>query len=243
MKIIDKLSSDPFTLSLSAGYFGFFAHCGFMKAIESEGLKPRMMTGSSSGAIVAGCVASGMKAIEMEKEFLSISKSHFFDPSVGFGLINGIRFEKTLNQYLVSDFTETIIPLQIAVFNIQSRKTEIFSSGQLAPIVRASCAIPFIFQPVKIGRQFYWDGGIQDKMGWSGVSDSELILGHQLKSDPVSYFFEKKNLRAKKNKIVLQIPNLPPTGPGNFRNGAKAISMTYELTKKFLNSELIKNLV
>jgi NTE family protein len=243
MKVVEKLSKLEFTISLSAGYFGFFAHCGFIKAIESEGLKPRMITGSSSGAIVASCVASGMKASEMEKEFLLISKGHFFDPAFGFGLIKGNQFEKTLNQYLVSDFSETVIPLQVATFNINNRKTEIFSSGKLAPVVRASCAIPIFFQPVKIGKHFYWDGGIQDKMGWSGVSDSELILGHQLKSDPVSYFFEKKNLRSKKNQLLLKIPKLPPTGPGNFANGAKSIALTYELTKKYLSSELVENLI
>ena len=72
MKLIEQLSQEDFTLSLSSGYFGFFAHCGFVKAVYEEGLRPKLLTGSSAGAIVAACLASGMQPADMEKEFLTL---------------------------------------------------------------------------------------------------------------------------------------------------------------------------
>lgn len=240
MKRIESLSQKDFVLSLSSGYFGFFAHCGFVKAVLDEGLKPSLITGSSAGAIVGACIASGMAPSEMEKEFLKLNKSNYWDPSLGLGVLKGDAFENTLKQYVPSDFANLKTPLRIATYNILKRKTEVFSEGPLSTVVRASCSMPFYFHPVKIGRDHYWDGGIQDKMGWTGIPDSAQILGHWLPSGKFSDWFEQKVSAVNRGRggHILKISNLPPTGPGNFHNGPKAIALAYEETKRFLNQEI-----
>lgn len=238
MTLREKLSSHDFTLSLSSGFFGFFSHCGFVKALASEGLHPKLLTGSSAGSIVAACLASGLSPSDMEKEFLNLNKHHYWDPAFGAGFLKGNTFEKTLHQFVPLEMSQVKIPLQIATFDIAKRRTHIFTDGPLPKIIRASCAVPVMFHPVKINNRFYWDGGIQDKMGWSQVPHDELLLGHSLPSDAVSAFFENKNAYANPNRFVLCTKGLPPTGPGNFSNAPKSISITYEQTKKFLDTKL-----
>ena len=45
----DWLEAEPFTLVLSAGFFGFYAHAGLLHALELAGLKPRRVVGASAG--------------------------------------------------------------------------------------------------------------------------------------------------------------------------------------------------
>ncbi|HEX7674657.1 MAG TPA: patatin-like phospholipase family protein [Bdellovibrio sp.] len=241
MKLIEQLAQEDFTLSLSSGYFGFFAHCGFVKAVYDEGLRPKLLTGSSAGAIVAACLASGMNPTEMEKEFLTLNKTNYWDPGIGFGVLKGHAFEETLKKYVAADFSNLKTPLRIATYNIFKRKTEIFEQGPLASVVRASCSMPFYFHPVKIGRHHYWDGGINDKMGWTGLPESERVLGHWLQSTKGADWFERAmaSTHGKDKRHVLKISNLPPTGPGNFHNGPKAIAMAYEESKRFLSQKLV----
>lgn len=240
MTLLEKLSKEPFVLSMSSGYFGFFAHCGFAKAVFSEGLKPKLMTGSSAGAIVASCLASGLTPTDMEKAFLTLGRKNYWDPGIGFGFLKGDVFEKTLSEYVVDDMNKAKYPLHIATFNVFKQKTEIFSEGYLPRIVRASSAMPLFFHPVKIGRHFYLDGGVQDKMAWSGINDTDLVFGHCLPSADRVDWFEKKSKNANKNRLLLKVENLPPTGPGKFANGPKAIAMIYEATKRMLASTIIK---
>ncbi|MBT9557805.1 MAG: patatin, partial [Myxococcales bacterium] len=42
------LAEAPFGLTLSAGFFGFFAHTGFAMALEDAGLEPDRLSGSSA---------------------------------------------------------------------------------------------------------------------------------------------------------------------------------------------------
>ena len=48
------LTEAPFTLGMSSGFFGFFAHAGVLAALEEQGLTPRAVAGSSAGALVTG---------------------------------------------------------------------------------------------------------------------------------------------------------------------------------------------
>jgi len=239
MLLIEALTKKTFTLSLSSGFFGFFAHCGFTKALENEGLKPKLITGSSAGSIVAACLASGLSALDMEKEFLVLNKSHYWDPGFGFGLLKGKTFEKTLLNFVKPSTHDLQTPLHIATFDILRRRTKVFKSSEDLPrVIRASCAVPLMFHPVAIDGRLYWDGGIQDKMGWSDVSSDEFILGHSLPADPVSRLFD--NATATPKRVLISVAGLPSTGPGNFHNAAAAINLAYETTKQQLYSRHVE---
>ena len=50
----DWLREQPFTLALSAGFFGFFAHAGVLRALEEQELRPARVVGASAGALSGG---------------------------------------------------------------------------------------------------------------------------------------------------------------------------------------------
>jgi NTE family protein len=183
-------------------------------------------------------MSAGLTPKEIEKELLGLTQNHYWDPGMGFGFLKGEKFEETLSRFLPTKTSVMKYPIHIATFNINKRRTEIFQTGSLARIVRASCAMPLFFHPVRIGRDLCWDGGIQDKMGLSQVADTEQVLGHSLKLGSLTDWFEFKKQDSSPRRHFLEIAKLPPTGPKNFANAPKAIQIAYEQTKRFLDAEV-----
>ena len=54
--------------------------------------------------------------------------------------------------------------------------------GPLAPAIHASCAVPFLFQPVRIDGRRYLDGGVGDRHGLAATRPGERVLYHHLTS-------------------------------------------------------------
>ena len=245
MTLRQWLEENPFTLSLSSGFFGFYAHAGFLKAIEENDLAPHKLTGASAGAIIAGASAAGMTAREIEELVLKVKLGDFWDPSPGLGFVRGKKFEKLLAENIGRDFSVAKKPLDIATFNIFKRKTEIFSSGDMARAIRASSAVPLMFHPVMIEGQLYWDGGILDKMGMANVGPEETLLGHYLQGengyDRYELRRDQKFLRdvnpASKRKFVV-LKGLARSGPRTMHRGPEILEAAYKQTLERLQSEI-----
>src|SRR5262249_54878985 len=58
-----------------------------------------------------------------------------------------------------STFEELVLPLRVAVTELPSWKTHVFSSGDLASALAASCATPYLVHRVRIDGVSYTDGG------------------------------------------------------------------------------------
>src|SRR5690606_20770977 len=66
-------------LALGSGGARGFAHVGVIRALEEAGIVPDIVTGSSSGAVVAALYASGMSARELEETALGVERSDLVD--------------------------------------------------------------------------------------------------------------------------------------------------------------------
>ncbi len=64
---------------LGAGGSRGFAHVGVIKALETAGIRPDIVVGSSSGAVVAALYAGGNDAQALETMALSIADSELID--------------------------------------------------------------------------------------------------------------------------------------------------------------------
>lgn len=173
---------------LSAGYFGFFAHAGFMRAVEETGVDYCAISGSSAGAIVAALHASGVPAGEIIETLLTIRKKDFWD-SQGVtnilsalvrrgrgwgGLLKGALFERLIdNQLRVKTFAECPRNLYLTAFNLTRGVDETFTSGTIADKVRASCSYPFLMTPRIIDGCEYWDGGFLAKTPFETMVEQE----------------------------------------------------------------------
>src|SRR5215470_4734378 len=106
------LASGPFTLTMSSGFFGFYAHAGVLRVLEDESLLPARASGSSAGALATGMWASGASSSDLIVELNRLARSDFWDPAPGFGLLRGARFRELLARLLpVRTFAECRIPV------------------------------------------------------------------------------------------------------------------------------------
>lgn len=243
----DLLADSPFTVSLSSGFFGFYAHVGFMKALDEKKLNPSLLSGSSAGALVAAAVASGNSIKEIIELFLKFKKQDFWDPKLGWGFIQGQKIEDLLNQYCVQDFSHSKIPLNISVFNIKKFKTEVITEGSVARACRASAAVPVLFHPVKIGDSYYWDGGVLDRPGSAGHSgqfsqDTPSLpnVVHYLHSRGWWGRIEDK-LRFSKlhqSPFLFSTPSIYKVGPSLLTNGPDIIEYFYRATLSWLEEKI-----
>jgi NTE family protein len=237
MTLEQRLREAPFTLAMSSGFFGFFAHYGLTKALLEKGLKPQRVTGSSAGAILAASWAFDLPEHEIKSVLIELKRSHFWDPALGFGLLKGERLEAMMREILRGH--QQVLPISISTFEILGRKTKSFEAGDTAKFVRASCAVPVMFHPVKIEGRLYWDGGVLDKLALDSVKPGEKVLVHALPSQGAHQIVEGRRDLAeiRRNYFVISPQSLPAVGPFALEKGPEAIENAYQYAIKALNSD------
>ena len=233
----DWLKAEPFTLAMSSGFFSFFAHGGMLLALLESDCVPAAVSGSSAGALVGSCWASGMSVDEMKEALFGLKKQDFWDPAPGLGVLRGERFRDRLRESLpVSRFSDCRAPLALSAFNVLRRQTEVFRSGDLVDCVYASCAFPLLFQPIRIGNGYYLDGGIKDRPALAAMKPGQRILYHHIKSRSP---WRRKNSPAllipqRENMQSIALDNIPRVGPNQLEQGEYAFAAAYEATLKQL---------
>lgn len=237
------LQAEPFTLTMSSGFFSFFAHCGMLSVLEEEGLLPHRVTGSSAGALTAACWAAGMSSKQIRELFFSIRKKDIWDPGIGLGLLKGDKFRQRLRDAVpVQRIEQTPIPLALSVYDRKNKQTHSYSEGDLAALVSASCAVPFMFHPVSYQHNSYLDGGIKDRPGLHPVKQGERVFYHHIVSrspwrrsaDPAL------QVPVRSNMASLAITGLTRSGPSKLAKGPIAYQQARLATQRALSQVLDK---
>jgi len=147
---------------LGAGSSKGFAHIGVLKILETNKVPIHMIIGTSVGSAVGSLYASGYNAFQLQKISFSIEKGDIVDliiPDNGF--IKGEKLEEFINKTLNHTPMERLkIPFYAVAADVQSGQEVVFGRGNTGQAVRASCSIPGVFRPVKIGDRMYVDGGV-----------------------------------------------------------------------------------
>jgi len=149
-------------LVLGAGASRGFTHIGAIKILEANRVPIHMIVGTSAGSFVGSLYAYGFNAFQLQSLSFSIEKGDIIDLTVpDKGFIKGEKLESYVNHMVSSTPIEKMrIPFYAVATDIQSGEEVAFASGNTGTAVRASCSIPGIFQPVKIGEKYYVDGGL-----------------------------------------------------------------------------------
>jgi NTE family protein len=246
MKTLESwLTEGPFTLALSSSFFGFYSHCAIVSVLYERGYFPAKITGTSAGALVGGALASGMSPEEFKNVIFSKTKDDYWDPQIGFGLLKGRKFLQILETHFVSSFEEAHVPLEVGVLDILTLKTHFMSTGSLPTAVFASCAVPGMFHPVKIGKRFYYDGGVFNKAGINYQNNKERILNIFLESDGLTGLYERKTSFTKLNPehIVLQFQRIPKVDFRDLATGKIAYDEAYKRAQIVFTKTLETNII
>jgi NTE family protein len=192
-------SHDPgLAVCLSSSFFGYYAHLGVLSAMEEAGLRPGRIAGASAGAMAGGLWAAGLRDDALEDVIYDFHfRRAFFDlgafyrwPGIltglaGAGLLSGVRMRRYLGRVLGDRRIEDLqIPrLEIAVANITKGRSEVRSRGPLNDFIIASCAMPVLFQPQRIGGEEFLDGGVVNETPfdhWLGDPLIHTIVVHRI---------------------------------------------------------------
>jgi NTE family protein len=151
-------------VALGAGAARGWAHIGALRELAAIGLAPDVIVGSSIGAVVGGCFAAG-QLDTLESFARSLTKRRVFgllDVSfTGGGLIGGdrlrLRLEQTMGDMRIED-----LPIRYAgvATEIGSGHEIWLKRGPLVEAMRASYALPGVFEPVRIAGRWLFDGAI-----------------------------------------------------------------------------------
>jgi NTE family protein len=151
-------------VALGGGAARGWSHIGVLRALETAGIVPDVIAGCSIGAVVGGCYAAG-KLDALETFALSLTKRrvmglldfHFS----GAGLIAGGRLQKLLDQDLTHERVETL-PIKFCTIatELMTGHEIWLTRGPLVQAMRASYALPGIFDPVMIKGRWLMDGAL-----------------------------------------------------------------------------------
>ena len=149
-------------LALGGGAARGFAHIGVIQVLEEAGIRPDLVVGTSAGSLVAALYASGKNGNELAALAQSMDETAITDWSFpGRGLIRGEALARYVRDNTGGRTIERMkLPLGIVATDLDNGQGILFQVGDPGTAVRASSAVPAVFQPVRIGRREYVDGGL-----------------------------------------------------------------------------------
>lgn len=182
-------STLPIGLALGGGAARGFAHIGILRVLERHGIQPRVIAGTSIGAVVGGIWAAG-KLGELEEWALGLTKRNvlgLLDFALGSpGLIGGRRLVQLMRRE-VGDLVIEDLPIRFAAIATElGTGHEIWlSRGDFVNAIRASYALPGIFTPVKVGGRWLMDGALVNPIPVSAARalGARLVIAVNLNSD------------------------------------------------------------
>ncbi len=164
----------------------FGRHLGVLRALEERGIRPTRISGVSSGALVGALWAAGHSSeviLEMVRRVPPRAHLSWRFPwgKPGFGLFSLEGLIRLLEEYLPLRMEDLPMPFSVGVVEARTEAPVLLETGPLAESVAASCAVPWLFAPQKVGEAVYADGGAVDRLFLApllGRHPSPLTLVH-----------------------------------------------------------------
>ena len=149
-------------IALGGGAAKGFAHIGVIKMLEANGIVPVVVSGTSAGSVVGALYASGMDAYAMQEKAFALDEARIRDVSLfSGGVVKGQKLQDYVNELVDNRPLEKMRkPLAVVATRLEDGKASVFVRGNTGQAVRASSAIPGVFEAVAIGKAHYVDGGV-----------------------------------------------------------------------------------
>jgi NTE family protein len=185
-------------IALGAGGANGLAHIQMLEVLDELGVRPARITGSSIGAVIGALYASGKtgrQIRELVEQFLispdeglveelldrdALRWVEFIEIDLGHGgLLSSEGFISFLYDTLGDNtFEELEIPLGITAADLWEREEVVLQSGPLLPAIKASMALPGVFQPEIIGERVLIDGGTVNPVPYDLLTGKcDIVIG------------------------------------------------------------------
>ena len=153
-------------LVLGGGAARGFAHVGVIKALEAQGIFPDIVVGTSAGSLVGALYAAGNNGFALQKLAMEMDEAAISDWAVPLfsqssGVLKGEAVQLYVNRAVNNQPIEKLkISFGAVATDLHTGQAILFRRGNTGSAVRASSAVPGVFQPVRIGSKHYVDGGL-----------------------------------------------------------------------------------
>ncbi|MFM2274332.1 MAG: hypothetical protein RL211_204 [Pseudomonadota bacterium] len=177
-------------LALGGGAARGFAHVGVIQVLEEAGIKVDLVAGTSAGSLVAAIYASGKNGVQLQQISEAMEEAMLTDwtlPLFNRGMLRGEAMARYVNTQVAGKLIEAMpLPLGIVATDLNSGEAILFRRGDTGSAVRASSAVPAVFQPVKIAGQEYVDGGLVSPVPVRSARQmgAELVIAVDISSAP-----------------------------------------------------------
>ena len=169
-------------IALGGGGARGIAHIAYLKAIEELGIKPVVVSGTSSGSIAGALYCSGMSPQEMLELF-----NGMFGGKKKSGMLSKIAKQssafvsaaarKAIAGILQKElFEELLIPLRVVATNMNTLEEKVFEEGSLLDALMCSVALPGSILPQEYDGQYYIDGGATNIVPFDIIRDECEVL-------------------------------------------------------------------
>ncbi|MFQ5510516.1 MAG: patatin-like phospholipase family protein [Candidatus Krumholzibacteriia bacterium] len=244
----------PVGLALSGGTARSVTHVGVVRALVEEGIPIAHVAGTSGGAVVGSFFASGMPLERMLEVANGMSWGKLISIRLSrLGFISSKRIEDFIKD-VIGDITfeDFKIPCSVVATNLENGRKQVFNSGPVARVVRASCSIPQIFLPVEIAGHYYVDGGFAEYLPVGTLHDIDdmFVIAVHLAQERGIYRRPRNYLQlsihimglvAKTNYVVsmeqadvLIHPYTDQYSPFDFDTSEQLIDLGYDTTKALI---------
>ena len=177
-------------LALGGGAARGFAHVGVIQVLEEAGIKVDLVAGTSAGSLVAAIYASGKNGLQLQQVSEAMEEAMLTDwtlPLFNRGMLRGEAMARYVNTQVAGRLIEAMpLPLGIVATDLNSGEAILFRRGDTGSAVRASSAVPSVFQPVKISGHEYVDGGLVSPVPVRSARamGAELVIAVDISSAP-----------------------------------------------------------
>ena len=192
-------------LALGGGGARGLSHILMLEVFDELGLRPKVIAGTSIGAIFGAAYASGLsaslirahaeEALSQRFDFVRQLLSARSEPVLKFLNFLPIRssllkpeslLELVLPSAVARDFANLEIPLKIVATDYYGTQQAILTEGPLRPAIAASMALPALFTPVTIDGRLLVDGGLVNPLPFDVLNgDADITVAVDVSGAPI----------------------------------------------------------
>jgi NTE family protein len=150
-------------LALGGGAARGFAHIGVIKVLQGHGIEPDLVVGTSAGCVAGALYAAGYSGFDLEQMAFDMERATVTDWTLfGRGMIKGDALQAWVDQAVKQVPMEKLKRRFACVaVKLGSGEAVVLDHGDVGQVVRASSAVPGIFEPMRIDGEDYLDGGLR----------------------------------------------------------------------------------
>jgi NTE family protein len=190
-------------LALGGGGARGFAHVAIIEALDELNVRPKIIAGTSIGAIIGAAYASGMSGREIRGHMVEILTGRFdllrdlfsarARPKLAglFGPMNALLAPEALLDVVypsrvARDFAGLQTPIKIVSSDFYAQEQVVLTEGSLRRAVAASMALPALFEPVLLGGRALIDGGLTNPLPFDLLKgEVDIVIAIDVSGVPV----------------------------------------------------------